>query len=310
MSEHSKLHVILDRFKCLLAYGLVAVLVLSSIALHAQEPDSSRLSEKRIKTLAWGSAIGYTGMLLGLNALWYSEQPQSRFHFFDDSRQWMAMDKTGHAYSAFHLSRISATSLSWAGIPEKKAILYGSLAGWLFMFPIEVLDGFSTEYGASWSDLAANSAGSLLYGGQMLLWEEIRLKPRFSFQPSPFARERPNTLGHTLPTQLLKDYNGQTYWLSVDLEKFMPAGNSFPGWLNIAIGYGSSGMVYAFPDTGKAAGFNPYSQLYLSPDIDLSRLRSRKKVLNWLLFILDGIHIPAPALEYSQGSLRLHPLFF
>jgi hypothetical protein len=308
MPEFNKHHILSS--KGLLAYTLLLMLLFNSINLYAQEPDSSQLFSGRRKALAWGSSAGYTGMLLGLNALWYSEQPRSPYHFFDDSRQWMMMDKAGHTYSAYHLSRTSAQALRWAGMPEQKAHLYGSLGGWLMMLPIEILDGFSTEYGASWSDLAANSAGSLLYGGQMLLWQEVRIKPKFSFRPSPFAKERPNTLGHNLPTQLLKDYNGQTYWLSVDLEKFLPAENAFPAWLNIAFGYGSSGMVYAYPEMGRTAGFNPYQQFYLAPDLDLSRLRSKKKLINWLIFLLDGIHLPAPALEYSGGSLRLHPLYF
>lgn len=317
---------------CLMIYAILAVLVFGSPRLYAQQADSSMLypaesnlqdlnhqdtlvlpdkqPANRMKALAYGSAAGYAGMLIGLNALWYTEHAQSSFHFFNDNRQWMGIDKAGHAYSAFHLSRAGSEALRWAGMPEKKASLYGSLGGWLFMLPIEILDGFSSNYGASPGDLAANSAGSILYGGQMLLWQEIRLKPKFSFMPSPFAKERPNVLGHNLPTQLLKDYNGQTHWLSVDIEKFLPAESRFPAWLNLAVGYSSSGMVYAYPRDSRVAGFSPYTRFFLAPDLDLSRLRSKKRIVNWLLFVLDGIHLPAPALEFSQGSLRLHSLYF
>jgi hypothetical protein len=44
---------------------------------------------------------------------------------------------------------------------------------------------------------------------------------------------RPNVLGSSLGTNA-KDYNGQTYWLSVNLHSFIKA----PKWLNLAIGYG------------------------------------------------------------------------
>lgn len=330
MAEFINLRVHL--LKCLIVYAILAVLAGNSPLLYAQQADSrgllpavnylQELNQKdtfavpatqepnRIKALTYGSAAAYAGMLIGLNALWYTEHAQSSFHLFNDNRQWMGIDKAGHAYSAFHLSRTGSEALRWAGMPDKKASLYGSLGGWLFMLPIEILDGFSSNYGASPGDLAANSAGSILYGSQMLLWQEIRLKPKFSFMPSPFAIERPNVLGHNLPTQLLKDYNGQTHWLSVDIEKFLPAESRFPAWLNLAVGYGGSGMVYAYPQDSRTAGFSPYARFFLAPDLDLSSIRSKKRIVNWLLFVLDGIHLPAPALEFSQGGLRLHPLYF
>lgn len=323
----------LSRCCRLVACTLLVVMQYGQTAVYARQADSSMQASSaiitqeqrsetadsllttgiqpgKIKALVYGSAGAYAGMLVGLNALWYAEHDQSSFHFFNDNRQWMAIDKAGHAYSAFHLSRASAEALRWVGVPAKKASLYGSLGGWLFMLPIEILDGFSSNYGASPGDLIANSAGSILYGGQMLLWQEVRIKPKFSFMPSPFAKERPKVLGHNLPTQLLKDYNGQTHWLSVDLERFMPPESRFPSWLNLAVGYGSSGMVYAYPDASRAAGFHPFNRFFLAPDLDLSRLRSRKKVVNWLLFVLDGIRLPLPALELSQGRLQFHPLYF
>jgi hypothetical protein len=42
--------------------------------------------------------------------------------------------------------------------------------------------------------------------------------------------------------QMLKDYNGQTYWLSVNLHSFYK-GSKIPKWLNLAIGYGANGML-------------------------------------------------------------------
>ncbi|TAD94403.1 MAG: hypothetical protein EAY75_00090 [Bacteroidetes bacterium] len=56
----------------------------------------------------------------------------------------------------------------------------------------------------------------------MALWNEVRLVPKFSFFPTPFAEQRPELLGKNISQQWLKDYNGQTYWLSVDIDKFLP----------------------------------------------------------------------------------------
>lgn len=285
-------------------------ILLAHPGLSAQEADSSRTNSRRMKLLVYGGAATYGSLLTGLNYLWYADHPQSKFHFFNDNRQWMQMDKVGHAYSTFQLSRISSKAFLWAGMSPQKAAIYGSLSGWLFLLPIEFLDGFSPEYGASWGDLAANTSGSLLYAGQLLLWKEPRIKPKFSFHTTSFAPARPNTLGHNLPSQLLKDYNGQSYWLSVDIDKFLPADNKYPSWLNLAVGYGIEEMVFAHPELNSAIGHHSYRQLFLGPDLDLSELKSKKAWVNTLLFILDGIRLPAPALEFSKNRIHLHPFYF
>ena len=305
MAKVNQLHSSLPCFLLLLL-----LLFFSSPEAKARQQDSSQLEQKRLRPLLIGSALGYGSLQVGLYQLWYAEQPQTAFHFFNDNRQWMGVDKMGHSYSSFHLSRISAEALQWSGLPASKASLYGSLSGFLMMAPIELLDGFAAGYGASWGDLAANGVGSLLYGMQHYWWQESRIKPKFSFHPSPYARQRPALLGSSFPSQLLKDYNGQTYWLSVDIKKFLPENSRYPGWLNLALGFGTEGMVYGQPEQSRAAGYLPYAQFYLSPELNLSHFKSNKKLLRLLLFVLDGIHLPAPALELNKNRIRLHPLYF
>ncbi len=285
------------------------ILLFCSLQAQAQEADSS-LQQKRLKPLLIGSAAAYGALQLGLYQLWYADQPQSDFHFFNDNQQWMGVDKMGHSYSSFHLSRISAEALQWSGVPAPKAHLFGSLSGFLLMAPIELMDGFASGYGASWGDLAANGFGSFLYGVQQWWWQESRIKPKFSFHTSPFASKRPSLLGDSFASQLLKDYNGQTYWLSVDIKKFLPEKSLYPAWLNLGIGFGTSGMVYARQHQSREAGYEPLRQFYLSPDINLSHIKSKKKLVRMLLFVLDGIHIPAPALEINKNRIRPHLLYF
>jgi hypothetical protein len=45
-----------------------------------------------------------------------------------------------------------------------------------------------------------------------------------------YAQYRPNVLGSSLAEQILKDYNGQTYWLSVNLHSFYK-GSKIPNGL-------------------------------------------------------------------------------
>jgi hypothetical protein len=275
--------------------------------LQAQTyPDSLRPARLRSLLVVEGAAYG--GVLLGLNHLWYKDQPRSSFHFFNDNRDWQQMDKMGHAYSTYQLSRIHYESFRWAGLSPKKAAIWSSVAGFAWLLPVEILDGFSSAYGASSGDLIANAGGALLWGSQQLLWEKQLLSLKFSFHPTPWAARRTSLLGNNLPQQLLKDYNGQTYWLSADLHR-LSSGRT-PAWLNLGLGYGASGMVYANARQNSELGYEAYRQFFLAPDFNLRSIRSNKRAVRWLLFVLDGIHLPAPALEFSRNKLYLHPLYF
>ena len=107
----------------------------------------------------------------------------------------------------------------------------------------------------------------------------------------------------------LKDYNGQTIWLSANLSSFS-SHDRLPRWLNLAAGYGAEGMVTASP-TEDGSGIPRYRQFYFSPDIDLTRIRSRSKVVRTALFVLNSIKIPLPTLEYrSDGTWIGHWVYF
>ncbi|MFX4861163.1 hypothetical protein ABTC05_19180, partial [Acinetobacter baumannii] len=50
--------------------------------------------------------------------------------------------------------------------------------------------------------------------------------------------------GTTFFSRVLKDYNAQTYWASINVRSFFKQSN-WPSWLNIAVGYGAEGMFGA-----------------------------------------------------------------
>ncbi len=139
------------------------------------------------------------------------------------------MDKCGHAFTSYYEGVIGIEMMKWAGLPRKKAIWIGGLMGTFLQTPIEILDGFSAEWGASPGDLIANTTGSALCISQALLWDEQRIWMKFSYAPSDYAQYRPNALGSTFPEKLIKDYNAQTYWLSVNLHSFLPKKKPLPG---------------------------------------------------------------------------------
>ncbi len=274
---------------------------------------SDTLNKKRQNTVIVTEAALASVTLIGLNQLWYADYPQSNFHFINDNNEWLQMDKVGHMYSAYHLGRFGAEMLNWSGASQKNQLIYGAGLGFAFLTAVEVLDGYSSEWGASSGDLIANATGTALYVSQELLWKEQRITPKFSFHTTKYANLRPEVLGSSLNEQLLKDYNGQTYWLSVNLYSFAKE-SKIPKWLNIAFGYGADGML-----TGNLQNDNPVSvqnperfrQIYLSFDVNLTKIETKSHFLKTIFSVFNTLKIPAPTLEYSANKgLKAHAFYF
>ncbi|MCB0766495.1 MAG: DUF2279 domain-containing protein [Flavobacteriales bacterium] len=241
-----------------------------------------------------------------LNGAWYTQYDRSAFHSFDDSKEWLQMDKAGHLFSAYTLGNWGHAAWSRCGTSSKEAILVGGSLGLVFLTGVEVLDGTSTGWGFSWSDMAANVAGAGLFMGQQAGWGEQRITLKLSAHLTPFAADRPDLLGESLGERILKDYNGQTIWLSANMGRFQP-GTRLPPWLNLAFGYGGEQMVTAFETPGDGR----FRQYYLAPDIDLTRIRSGSGFVRTMLFVLNGIKVPLPGMEVrSTGRVLFHGIVF
>lgn len=280
-------------------------------------------NKKRVKLVAAGNIIGYGGTMAGLYSAWYSKYPQSSFHTFNDNREWLQVDKVGHAYSAYIESYGSMEMWRWTGISRKHQILLGGLSGATYQTVIEILDGFSEGWGWSWGDFGANVFGSGLLAGQELAWNEQRIRFKFSFQKKHYGSAELNgradeLYGKTIAERFIKDYNAQTYWLTTNLKAFAPASN-LPAWLNIAVGYGAEGLFggeqnIGKDDNGNVTFFRPditrYRQWYLAPDIDFNRIKTNNKVLRFTFGVLNAFKFPTPSLELSNNKLRWNWIHF
>lgn len=274
---------------------------------------SDTLNKKRLKTLAISEVAIGSATLIGLNQLWYADYPRSNFHFINDNAEWLQMDKAGHVFSSYYLGSFGANALKWSGASGNSQLIYGSTLGLAFMTTVEVLDGYSKNWGASLGDIAANISGTALFVSQELLWREQRIVPKFSFHTTPYASARPNVLGSSVPEQILKDYNGQTYWLSANIYSFAKS-SKIPKWLNIAFGYGAEGMITGndeFTNTIFLPESKRFRQFYLSLDVDLTKIETNSHFLKTILTVLNSIKIPAPTLEIKgSGGAKIHFIYF
>lgn len=295
---------------CIVFFVTISTVAQSKFESFLTPSDTLNLPRRNAVIISESSTMGLS--LLGLNQLWYADYPRSKFHTLNDADEWLQMDKVGHVFSSYQIGRAGANILNWSGVSKKNQLIYGSTLGFTFLTAVEVFDGFSEEWGFSWSDMAANAAGTGLYVGQELLWEEQRITLKYSFHQTKYAPQRPDKLGEGFIEEMLKDYNGQTYWLSANVHSFFKE-SQIPKWLNVAIGYGADGML-----TGKSETVNNLiishqrkRQFYLSLDVDLSRIETKSHVLKTIFEVFNVIKVPFPTLELDdRGVLKVYPVYF
>lgn len=295
-----------------ISIALVLIVTATGVAQNNSflKPSDTLNTSRRNLVVASQTSLSIFS-LIALDRLWYSDFDSGKFKSINDNSHWLQMDKAGHMFSAYQLSRLGSNSLNWAGASKQNQIIYGTGMALGFLTAIEIMDGFSEEWGFSWGDMTANLLGVGLYAGQELLWNEQRILLKFSFHQTKYAALRPDILGNSLTQEIFKDYNGQTYWLSLNLRSFFK-NTKLPHWLNFAVGYSGEGMLTATKNDLSSSELNAerYRQFFLSLDLDLTKIKTNSHLLKTLFDVFNIIKVPFPALEInSKGIVKLHYIY-
>lgn len=295
---------------------VITVCLLASLTGSFAQSDTQAVNKKRLYIVAGANAIFWAGSYVTLNKAWYADYNKTSFHTFDDLPEWNQMDKAGHIWTTYQVSRASAELWKWTGLNNKTSAILGGASGIVYQGIIELQDAYSAEWGFSWSDVGANVIGAGLFVLQEIGWKEQRIQVKMSYWPANYSPEliarRNELFGASVSERILKDYNAQTYWLSANISSFIK-NDKFPAWLNIAVGYGAGGLLGGRSNiwTDKEAVVFDYTNIkrerkfYLSPDIDLTRIKTNSRLLRTVFFVLSAVKIPAPALELSSGNIKL-----
>ena len=274
-------------------------------------PASENFNKARFNLVIISEATIATLATIGLQYLWYKKFAKSRFHFFNDNNEWLNMDKVGHVTTAYNISAVQYNLMRWSGVKNNSSMLIAGGTALAYMTMIEIFDGFSDKWGFSKGDMLANIAGTGFFLTQQSIWEQQRIQLRFSYHNSIFAKYNPGELGKNLPQRILKDYNGQSYWLSFNIASII--GNSnFPKWINADIGYGAEGMIGAvtnpyFIDGKSIPSFVRQRKLFFG--ITGSFAKENSAVYpSWL----NIIRIPSPVLEWKLKAKEMkgHLLYY
>lgn len=258
--------------------------------------------------LGTAAAAGLSYVML--NELWYKNYPRTTMHSFNDNQEWLQVDKVGHAFTSYTLTRHLNDLYHWSS-PTRPHAWKSAATSLLYMSSIELLDGRSAQWGFSWGDMASNASGIILYQLQNIFWKEQRITMKFSYTPSMFATLNEDALGRNFQQRILKDYNAQTYWASFNIHSFLASGADFPRWINIAFGYGATKMTTAKIVVDDVNNFQREREFYFSFDADLERVRWKKKWMQRTAKLLSFIKIPGPTFEIrDNGKMKFHGLFF
>ncbi len=300
--------------------GTISIWLFSNSCQAQNKADfftpSPTLNNNRLVPLLAGEGVFYAGSMIGLNELWYKNYPRSSFHLFNDNKEWMQMDKLGHTLTAYTISRLTSALYRWSGIKQQPAAVYGTSLGMAFQTNIEIFDGFSSAWGFSIGDMIANTSGASIYLAQESAWGEQRIGLKISWHGTEYRQYRPDELGNNRLQESLKDYNGQTYWISVAIASFLPKGTKIPGWACLDFGYGAEGMIGAITNppiyngNGDQQFFDRYRKFFCSLDIDLTKIPTKSYALKTVFGAVSFIKIPMPTLEYSRRKFRFHILYF
>lgn len=278
---------------------------------NKNDKDSVTWGENR-KIWAAGAVTGgvYVGSMTTLYHAWYRNYDFETFHFFNDLPEWKGIDKIGHATTAWWASQWLYSGQMQLGITRGDPALRAAIIPLCFLTTIEVFDGFSSGWGFSLSDMGANLSGAGLFYIQQRVWNEQRFLLHYSYHATSYAALRPEILGSTPAERFLKDYNGQTYWLSYPIHR--------KGWFCLSLGYGASGMLGGRDNIWLSDGGiqdysleERYSNWTLSLDVDLMKLPIRGRAWKWFASSFRWLKIPAPALQWSRPEgFKALPFYF
>ena len=225
-----------------------------------------------------------------LKDIWWSN-PKTKFHFYRDWRQtqgsydfgfddslWHHIDKLGHYYNTRYASLLLADTAKWIGFQKKQSLWIGAITSWLLFLQIELFDSQFEEWGFSLGDLAANTAGAFtpILSDHYPVLQNFRLKLSYHISEE-IDKER----------YVVEDYAGMTFWLTASPRLILPdvLDRFWPGFLNVAFGYGVSQKAH-----GEV-------ELYLGLDYNLEKIRTKSALLNRMIYYMDYLHLPAPAIR-------------
>lgn len=256
--------------------------------------DSVRVDPLRLSFVGVTTATTVVLVHLYQKGAWWQGERQP-FHFENDWVYALNIDKLGHMYGSYVIANVSKSALSWSGVNSRNSLVYGSLTGLAYQLYVELEDGFHKDYGFSPGDAMADIAGAMLPLAQAAFPVLQNVTLKWSYMPS---KSYINALHSQKGRVFIDDYEGQTYWLSMDPHFLLSDGlsKSIPKWLGVSLGFGA----HALDERG--GGSRIYS---FTLDCNFSKMETESSLLRGVFAALDFFHLPAPGISLQDGRVKV-----
>ncbi len=220
------------------------------------------------------------------NAWWRNQN--SHFHFENDNKYALQIDKYGHYYGAYLLGHIFSSTLEASNLDLESSYQYGALLSFLFQMYVEIEDGFGPNWGFSPGDAGADLLGSAYFLSQYYFPVLHNFQPRLSYWPTE------KVLSGKTNAIIIDDYEGQTFWMSIRVKDLLPKSLAqyWPTFLMLAVGTDARNL------DGHGGGQREY---FLSFDIDYDVLPLHGEFGQWVKNTLGLFHFPMPGIRLSPG---------
>jgi len=243
--------------------------------------------------------VGATAIALHNNqsVAWWDGKGRN-FFIREDGDYALYADKLGHFMGGYFTAYCAREAFVFSGFSWEQSILLGSIFGLVTQTYIEFKDGYAENTGFSPSDFTADFAGVTYFYLQHYIPFLQNFSPKWQYTPPEMIGVTPTARTQTF----LDNYNSTTAWISVHVRNlFWGDQESFwPKWLNIGFGYGINGYYTTSLSSRFVIGID-YNLVELLPDWF--------PLWNWLKQTLNGIKLPAPALEFSKEGTQFKLLY-
>ncbi|MFN0157987.1 MAG: DUF2279 domain-containing protein [Bacteroidota bacterium] len=254
--------------------------------------DSLQINTTRLAIVGGTVVVAATAIHLYQANGWWKNSRRS-FHFREDLTYALHVDKIGHFFGATGATFVMSRAFRWANYSETNSLLLGAGVSTLFQTYIEIEDGFST-WGFDRVDFAANVAGAWYPVAQHFVPTLREFNLKISYLPSRNINQPGAFSGQK--HILMDDYEGQTFWLSVNVNNILPGSVEpyWPDFLALAVGYGARDILTQ----------NPYRVYFVSLDYDMSKIIPQTSdFLRTLTGVLNFIRFPAPTVQISPNAI-------
>ncbi|MDF1551347.1 MAG: hypothetical protein P1P88_26230 [Bacteroidales bacterium] len=136
-----------------IVYLIISIILLTCQLIRAQQadsiPDTSKTNNLVLLKVIGLESMYYAGAMLIMQNTWYKDREVVPFHFYNDNKGYLQVDKFGHAFGAYVESYIGYYSLRKIGVSKTNSLIFGGSLGLVLQTPIEIMDGIHEGWGFS-----------------------------------------------------------------------------------------------------------------------------------------------------------------